>query len=365
MALSMDLRFGRDIFNGVIGACRAGQWRWWLSSPMWIGSEPVDLAQAMPVRGVIGYMPTPSRAGEWPRKRIPIVNVAGCEREPPGVHTVTSDHTEVGRVAARHLIERGYESFAMLMVHPSAACRMRAAGFRECVEPVGPVRELCTQRGGELASFLRELPPTTAIFCANDAVARYAVVQLLMLGRHVPEQFAVVGVDDDPLYRNLSPVPLSSVDIRPRMIGRLAAETMRTLLDGGDCPQRQLLQPGEVIERQSSDLYAVPDPKIVDLLRRIRARATEGIRVADVLKPADGARRTVELKFRRYLKRSIGDEIRRCRLEAAREMLLSTSLSIEDIAYRCGFSDAGHFSRLFKSGYGKGPGQYRDGCKEI
>jgi len=359
VALPLGERFGRDTLTGILEACHAGQWGWWISSPLWIDAEPVDMPHARPAGGVIGVFWSAAQARAWSGSTVRLVNVAGCDTEPPGVHTVTTDHPAVGRVAAAHLLERGYRSFAVLSVSPAPALRQREAGFRSAVEAGGAVRGLWTTEGRRLADFLADLPPDTGIFCTTDAMARYAVASLLLLGRRVPEDAAVVGVDDDPLHRSLSPVPLSSVDIRFRAVGELAARTLHGLLNGEPRPTRQVLPPGEVIVRRSSDFYAVDDPKVVDLLRRIRARATAGVRVADVLKRSDGARRTVELKFRRYLGRSIEDEIRRCRLEAARELLVGTSLSSEEVAHRCGFANAPHLSRLFKAHYGLGPKQYR------
>lgn len=116
--------------------------------------------------------------------------------------------------------------------------------------------------------------------------------------------------------------------------------------------------------RQSSDLFAVDDPAVVSLLRRIRASACEGVRVAELLRPQDGSRRSMEMKFRRYLNRSIEDEIRRCRLQHARELLVGTSLSIEAVAEKCGFANTPHFSRLFKASQGLSQMRYRARFKQ-
>ena len=355
----VDWRFGRDILKGLLEANRASRWGWGVTSPLWKQDEVWSLKKDQPEDAVIGVFHDERRAKTWRDKGARIINVAGVLEEPEGVYTVTVDNLQVGRMAAAHFTDRGFQSFAYISHRNSPASHLRRAGFAEGIGDTHELRTHFDLKREALSAFLKTLPVPTAIFCFQDAEARGVVNVLDQLGRSVPEEFAVLGVNDDPIDNGLSPVPLSSIDIRPHIIGQRAAEALHTLQQGGEIPRRQLLQPGELIVRHSSDIYALNDPAVAALLRRIRERACEGIRVRDVMRPGDGSRRGMELKFKRLLGRTIEGEIRRCRLEAAREMLLGSSKNISEIAEACGFCNTPHFSRMFRDTYGVPPGNYR------
>ena len=357
--LSLDWRFGRDVFNGILEAQQSGQWHWGMTCHLWNIDDVWSLPRDQPPQGVIGLFNRPSILKEWLTDDVPIVNVSALETGHPRVHTVTVDNPAVGRMAADHLLERGFHSFAWIRFPAIRAANIRGTAFQEVVSPRGAVREHSWSTPEEMARFLKDLPSLTGIFCPTDTLARYVVTSLIQLNRPVPEEFAVIGVDDDPIHNALSPVPLSSIDIRPREIGRIAAETLHDLLRGRKRPKTVLVSPGGVIARRSSDLYAINDPAVSAVLRRIRDLVAGHARTADVLRPEDGARRTLERKFRTLLGRSIEEEIRRQRMELAREMLLDTRLSVEEVADRCGYANAPHFSRSFKTAHGISPSAYR------
>lgn len=357
--LLVDWRYGRDILKGLLEANRASRWGWGITSSLWKQDEVWNLQKDQPEDAVIGIFHNEIPAKRWRDKGVRIINIAGVLEEPEGVHTVTVDNAQVGRMAAAHFTDRGFTSFAYISHRNTPASHLRRNGF---IEGIGGVGELHTHFNLQLESlteFLKSLTAPTAIFCFQDAEARSVVSVLDKLGRSVPEEFSVLGVNDDSIDSGLSPIPLSSIDIRPNVIGQRAAETLHSLFNGKEVPRRQLITPGELIVRQSSDIYAMKDAAVADLLRRIRLRACEGIRVRDVMRASDGSRRGMEMKFKRLLGRTIEGEIRRCRLEAAREMLLGSSKSIGEIAESCGFCNTPHFSRMFRDTYGVPPGSYR------
>ncbi|MCC5849389.1 MAG: substrate-binding domain-containing protein [Verrucomicrobia bacterium] len=357
--LKLGWRFGRDVFNGILEARQVGRWNWGMTCDLWKIDEVWSLPPDQEPQGVIGSFNHPAKIREWLKWDIPIVNVSDLRFEHPRVHTVTADNLVIGRMAADNLLERGFQSFGLVTDPAIPAATHRGNSFKEMVSTRSPVREHAWSFLEEMGRFLKDLPLLTGIFCPTDTIARYVVTSLIRLGRHVPEEFAVIGVDDDPIQIGLSPVPLTSMDIRPREIGRIAAETLHDLLEGRPRPETVTVSPGGIITRQSSDLFAISDPAVITVLRRIRTMATDHVRTADVLRPSDGARRTLERKFRTLLGRSIEEEIRRQRIEFAREMLMNTRLSVEEVAEKCGFANAPHFSRSFKKALGLSPGAFR------
>lgn len=357
--MPVDWRFGRDILGGLLAQQRASKFRWGVTCHLWQQEEVWTLQKDQSPDVVVGLFYDTGNARRWLDQGVRVVNIAGIDREIEGLHTVTVDNLDVGRLAAEHFLERGFKSFAYVRDRRTPAAKQRAEGFHRTIGTELPLPTHGRLEPQGMAEFLQTLPPATAIFCFTDAVARYVITVLQQLQKTVPEEYAVMGVNADPIDGDLSPVALSSIDIRPYEIGRQAAVTINDLLNGHPCPKVQLLPPGEVITRRSTDILALDDPSVAALLHRIRDRACERIRVADLLKPSDGSRRALEIKFKKLLGRTIEEEIRRCRLATARDMLLYTKLNINQIADACGFSNTPHFSRAFKEAHGVSPGAYR------
>ena len=356
--IHVDWRFGRSVLEGIIEEVRERRLPWGLTSRMWRTEDVWTIQPQSTAALVIGTARSSRTLDEWVGRGMPFVCVSGGLEPRPGVAVVSTDDVAIGVRAAEHFLSRGFTQFGVLTDPQIQATRMRADAFRRRVSAYSvAVHEGWDPKG--LWGFLDRLPAPVGIFCPTDQIARCVATLADQMSRKVPEEFAILGVDDDPLQSNLSPVPLSSIDPRPREIGRLAAATAAEILAGRTPPDRQLVSPGELRVRQSSDLVAVADPIVADVLRIIRARATEGVRAGEVLAPRHGSRRNVETKFRRLLGRSIEDEIRRQRLEAAREMLLATELPVERVGELCGFPDAPHFTRRFRRTFGVPPGAYR------
>lgn len=359
LEMPVDWRFGREILYGILETNRGNRWGWGVTCHLWKQEEVLSLLKNQPPDAVVGSFYSPARSKQWAGQGVWVMNIAGCEDPPPGVWTVTADNREVGRLAARHFLERGFKSFAYVQSKNSPASRLRREGFEEKLALHAPLPVHGELQKKSMETFLMSLPDDTAVFCMSDQEARYVISVAESVGRAVPESIAVLGVNDDPIDNGLSSVSLSSIDIRPHEIGRLAAETLHLLFQGKEAPRTQLISPGQLVVRNSSDIYSLKDPVVADVLQRIRSRACEGIRVKDVLRPQDGSRRGMEMKFKRLLGRTIEGEIRRCRLEAARDMLVYTNKNISEIAEACGFCNTPHFSRMFKDAFGEPPAKYR------
>lgn len=357
--MPLDWRFGRDILLGLLQFNRGGRCGWGVTCHLWKQEEVWNLKEHQLPDVVVGSFQYAERAKKWLEKGVRVLNIAGVEAPPEGVCTVTADNETAGRMAAEYFLERGFQHFAYLTSTHSPASNLRKRGFLEGLGEVKSFEELDQLKPEPMRAFFAQLASPAAVFCFTDQEARYAALILQPLGRAVPGDIALLGVNDDPIDGGLSPVPLSSIDIRPLEIGLRTGESIHTLLNGGEIPELQLIQPGSLVERASSDVYALKDRSVAEMLQRIRERACEGIRVRDVFQPRDGSRRGMEMKFKRLLGRTIEGEIRRCRLEASREMLLNTNRSIAEVAESCGFCNTPHFSRMFKETYGLTPGEYR------
>jgi LacI family transcriptional regulator, galactose operon repressor len=180
------------------------------------------------------------------------------------------------------------------------------------------------------------------------------------LGFRVPDEVAIVGVDDDDLLCELSRPSLSSVALPGERIGYEAAVLLDRWLRGLRPPKKVVvLPPVGVVVRQSSDLMAVPDPQVSAALRFIREQADRPLHVQDVLREVPMARRALERRFRKWLQRSISEEIRRIHLERSRQLLSQTDLPLSAVATQSGFTDGRQLSVVFRRETGLTPSAFR------
>ena len=368
MAHSLD--FYRDILRGVkaFAVERPG----WVFTPIAPEKRAVELARPLSCDGYLAHVFTLPLARALLALRQPVVSVAGVLPELPLPHVMV-DHVEVGRQAARHLLERGVRRFGFVGYPRHAFSVGRELGFREVIAAAGlPLESFLERTGrvedptgfwkwnGPLMDWLAVLPRPVGILASNDVQGAQVSEYCRQLGVRVPDEVAIVGVDDDDLLCELSRPSLSSVALPGERIGYEAAALLDKWLRGTR-PARTviMLPPMGVIVRQSSDLVAVPDPQVSAALRFIRDQADRPIRVRDVLRQVPVARRALERRFRKWLQRSISEEIRRVHLERSRQLLSQTDLPLSAVARQSGFGDGRQLSVVFRRETGLTPSVYR------
>ena len=249
--------------------------------------------------------------GQWLEAReFPFVNVGGGwgDRFLPRVGW---DQRAAAEQAARHLLERGLRSFGYVYLDgfdsPASLPhdRRRAEGFRDAVEAEGgSYREFAP--GGqadlldELAQWLRDLPLPCGVFAFNDRRAMDVLVAARLAELHVPEEIAVVGMDNDADICEAADPPLSSVALDARRIGFRAAQTVEALLQGGEVEPVQLVPLPGVVTRRSSDVFHADNAEVAAVLRFIRDHAGEKITTADLLEIAPMNRRRLERLVKKH-----------------------------------------------------------------
>jgi len=182
----------------------------------------------------------------------------------------------------------------------------------------------------------------------NDACSREVLQACATAGLHVPDEFAVVGVDNDKLLCELSEPPLSSNALNLEQAGFEAAMPLDAMISGQPKPQDTVLvKPVTVAARQSSEVIAQDDPLVDAALRFIRDHAGQPIGVPDVVGELQACRRTMERRFTRAVGRSILQEITRCRLDRAKRLLMETELPVHRVATSSGFPSIQTINRNF------------------
>src|SRR5437764_2898615 len=305
---------------------------------------------------------------------IPVVDVVGVLRHEhvPLVHT--NDHS-VGRLGAEHLLERGFVNFGFCeylrefwSVHRregfAAALADRGIACQVYMMPMpgpgtgGP--ETWEHQQRDLAAWLSALVKPVGVMASNDLMGQQLLEACQRLRIKVPEEVAVVGVDnDEPICRIASP-PLSSVIINDHQRGYEAAALLDRMMRGEPPPPDPIyVEPAGVTTRASTDIMAIDDAAIVKALRFLRDNACARINVDDVVREVPLSRSVLERRFRKIVGRSINGEIVRLRINRAIELLTETELELKVVAQRAGFGAQSYMNAVFQSKVGKTPGSFR------
>jgi LacI family transcriptional regulator len=212
----------------------------------------------------------------------------------------------------------------------------------------------------EVARWIHSLPKPLGLMACNDFRGIQALDACRRAGIAVPEEMAVIGVDNEELVCKLAYPPLSSVVPNARRIGYEAAALLDRLMRGEPEPTIPLaIPPLEVITRLSTDVNAIADPDVAAAMRFIREHACEGIGVDEVLAQVPVSRSVLQRRFRSLLGRSIHAVIAAVRLQRAKQLLVETDLSLAVIAKRTGFSHVEYLCAAFRQAVGLPPGAYR------
>jgi len=367
--------YGREVLRGIVRYARLhGPWAFYVS--------PGDFVQALPEMkqwggtGIIARVETARVAKAILATRLPVVamDLSGAQLAPGSpwlrVSQLTSDSEGAARLAAEHLRERGLQQFGFVGIagkiwsdrREQAFCQhMADAGCAAHVYPSGSRRRLPWSREQAiLARWLAGLPKPLGVMTCNDDRGREVLEACRQAQVRVPEDVAVVGVDNDELLCDLSDPPLSSVALGAERAGFEAAALLDELMAGRvKKPQRLVAAALGVVARRSTDVLLHEDPTVAEALRFIHDNAGRPIRVYDVTTALADGRRTLEIRFRRALGRSIGAEIKRARLERARRLLRETDLPLPNVAEATGFGSPSYLAAVFHRELGVTPIKYR------
>ncbi|KTC57176.1 AraC family transcriptional regulator [Pseudomonas fluorescens ABAC62] len=329
--------------------------------------------------GIIADFDDPLIGEALAGSRLPVVAVGGSYADerayPKGIPYVATDNYALMELAYAHLIEAGLTRFACFSLPEAEANRWaqeREKAFRRLLQRDGLHGEVYRGLGTsaplwdsaveQQIAWLHSLPKPIGIIAVTDARARQLLQACLTAGIAVPEQVALIGIDNDPLTRTLTRVPLSSVIQGTETMGRTAAALLHQMLHGKPCVGTQVLVPPEAINVQASSLHQpLGNPYVMQALLFIRQYACQGIKTAQVAAYLGVSRSSLEAHFRKVRGCSVHDEILRFKLAVAAKGLAERTLSIADIASRCGFTSAQYLHAVFRREFGCTPREYQQG----
>ncbi len=369
--------YGRGVLRGIGKYVRAhGRWKVYHTerrlsdaAPAWLRKWKGD--------GIIARIENPRLVAQIERMRLPFVDLFERERSGQGA-VVLSDNRAIARLAAEHLRERELKHFAYCGLPGICSSDERCRHFVQALAAAGhevriydpPHRHRTTsiaasegyelQREAAMVRWLRALPKPVGVMACSDLRAHQVLMACDQNHLAVPEEVAVIGVDNDEVICGLTRPPLSSVEQHPEEVGYQAAGLLDRMMEGAAPSQEKIvIEPRGVVARQSTDVVAVPDVDVAAALHYIREHACDGLTVADLLAHMAMSRRTLERRFVALLGRSPKDEISRVQLGHVKQLLVTTDYPLAKIAQLTGFRYVESMCVLFKNTAGQTPGQYR------
>jgi LacI family transcriptional regulator len=372
--LQMSQYFDQGIFRGIAAYAReCHDWSLFVEPEhqSWnaILSEPG-------VRGMIVNLDSDAFAEEALQLGLPLVGLgggAGYYQPDSGIPYVTTDNEVIGRMAADHLMETGLRHFAYCGFPPSRNFEwttVRERAFRERLAEKGfdckvfhgtserATHAAITQR--EIATWLRSQPKPVGVMGCYDWRARHVLEACYSSGLRIPDDVALIGVDNDAMLCDLTDPPLTSVEQNRFKIGYTAAALLDQLLKRKK-PRNLLhvIPPLGVVTRQSTNLVATSDVGISEILIRIRGNACDGLTADAVADHAGISRATLDSRLKTAIGRTADQEIRRVRVAMAESLLVHTGLPLRDVAAQAGFGTEQYLCAVWQKEKGVTPGRFR------
>ena len=332
---------------------------------------------------VVGYVHDGDILRGLERRAVPCVLFGkpdGTAARRGGVVCAT-DNRAIGRMAADYFAgQRRYAAAAYLETVPWRDAEDWARERREAFEAALRDHGLAYAgvhvliRGGyspllmrdRFAAFAAALPKPLALFACNDEAARYAALCCAGMGLRLPEDVAILGVDDDPAFCETAPVSISSVALETVRLGRSALSVALAMLRG-ETPDRTMIlcPPSHVAERASTSAAPLEDLFVGRAVDFISANADRALSVDEVATACGASRRYLERRFRALTGRTILETIHAKRLALVEDLLRRPRLSIQAIALRAGFVDLSSLCSLFRRAHGCSMRAWRKARREL
>ena len=282
------------------------------------------------------------------------------------------DNYSIGKMAAMHLLEKGFKYFAYCGINDFFWSLQRSRGYIDTIANNGfevlvytPPKSRRKKIPWEeeqvfLCNWLRSLPRPIGLMACIDEKAQDIIQACKLVNIRIPEEVSIVSGDNDDLLCQLSNPQLSSVAINGQDAGYAAAALLDRLMKGQNPKDKTIfVRPTHVVTRNSTDIFAVSDENVAEALGFIRSHFHEPIQVSDVAYALAVTRQGLNKKFKHHLNRSVHDEIIRMRIQQVSRLLIETNMTISEIATSVGYPELKFLTRSFRKNKGMPPSEYR------
>jgi LacI family transcriptional regulator len=363
---------GRKFLTGVEKYTSAFvQWQIFIKSPDYLADNtnyPDDLIDMDHLDGILAR--DAINTDQILESDIPKVINDSKKELIPGVSTIVTDSYKIGKLAAIYFLDIGFKNFAYCGFNNQIWSQKRSEGFSETLnnrkinnffEYAEDIKSPClgSTARNKIKKWLISLPKPVCVFACNDDRAITILEACKITGLSVPDEVAVMGVDNDELICNLSSPSLSSIEINFEKTGFLAAQHLHLLIQKKAKSKVIYASPVEIITRKSTDVLTIEDDEVVNAIRFIRENHHKPIQVIDVVDITSLSQRELQRRFKKHLKKTIKQTIQEVRIELIKKMLINSNESICNIAQNIDFTNPEHLSRYFKNATGLTPLEFR------
>ena len=368
--------FGRGLLHGIIQFSNLhGPWLYFMKpefyrqgkekSHKWLTGLDAD--------GVIAHTWAPHFIDSIVNLGLPAI-ICGLDKPKRKACRLSTDEIGAGRMAAEYFMERGFRNFAFCGFDDMIWSQQKCDGFKRALTEAGFQTSVYRQPAAKhlrksakeqpiIAAWLKSLPKPIALMTCNDDRGQDVLAACKIAECKVPDDVAILGVDNDELICNFSYPQLSSIALSTERAGYEAAKVLDKLMRGEkieDNEKQVTISPLHVVTRQSTDIMAIEDKDVAQAVGYIRRHSREIIQVGDVAQAVGLSRRALEQHFRKAIDHSVHDEIKHTRVNQMANMLIGTNLSISQIAKLLGYPyTSNNISRYFKQLKGMSPLGYR------
>ena len=309
------------------------------------------------------------------KNRIPVVNVwlnSPIWDETPSVFI---DHAPAGRMAAEHLLARGFRRFGILCYQAERASQRMRQSFRARLAEEGftvtsfsaslrmnSSRVQWKRDNERLRKWIESWELPIGVCCVYDQPAQVlANIARADFGIDIPHELALIGVGNEKARCDQPTLQLSSIETNCRQVGKVACDLLDRMMGGEAAPTEPIwLPPSELIARQSTDVIAVEDQTLAAALRYIAENCHRPIQVTDVAEAMAMSLRSLQQRFGDKLGRSISSQIEHMRVQRLKRLMLHSEEPIKSLARQCGFTSMNTVHRAFLRTEGVPPSQFRE-----
>lgn len=374
LLIEEDREIGRSLLRGIAQYSRThGSWAFYREVPFYerlSQSERIQRIKDWKADGII--MREQGRLdNRFLELGIPTIYSGHRSGPASGIPNILGDDRQIGTMAANYLIDKGFRSFGFCGFQNIwwsddrghyFAEQLHAKGFNVEIysPPAGKKPPSWAEEPDLMARWIKTLPKPCAVFACTDDRCRQLTQACKRAGSKVPEEVALLGVDNDELVCDFASPPLSSIILNGEKAGYDAAATLHRMMQGEPIGEITIPIPApRVITRQSTDIVAIDDMIVARALNYIREHYRKGISVEDIARSTGVSRRVLEIRFRKCVDRSVYEEVLRLRMDHACILLMETNLSVAQIAEALNYDEIKYFSRGFKKVIGTSPLAYR------
>lgn len=359
--IGTSIQWGRQVIDGIHQySHHRSPWHFFLEP---CGMDEVHLLpNDWKGDGVIARISSPDLACQLLKLNIPVVNISGIQiPETDTFPRVTTDNQLFSESAVSYFQDLGINHLGYFGLSKVDYIEGQCAAFIKATEQAGlqcSVYEVQPGFGAApawnlnisaLREWIKKLPKPIGILTWNASCASQISYACELENIFVPDDVAILSAVDDDLLCNLSKPALSAIDLQAKKIGYQAAHLLDQLLDNKKIPKQNVfIEPAGIISRQSTDTLAIKDKQLALAVRYIRNNANKNIQVSDVSKYAGLSKRVLERRFTEQLDRTPAQEIRRVRLDNAKQLLVKTDLSIPAISEFAGFGSPEYMAYVFR-----------------